>query len=147
VALGFDDGDPVAEYQLSRFTQGLGELSWTQGHNSRMDVRWAGSGVDRTSMVAKGLVDLRLDVIFAANTPLAAALQLETRTIPIVFVIVGDPVVLGLVESLSHPGGNLTGFITMEASMAGKWLELLTEIAPSTNRAVAMFNPDTAHFQ
>ena len=76
MALGFDDGDPVAEYQLSRFTQGLGELSWTQGHNSRMDVRWAGSGVDRTSMVAKELVNLQPDVIVAANTPLAAALQL-----------------------------------------------------------------------
>ncbi len=144
VALGFDDGDPVGKYQFSRFTQGLAESGWNEGRNLRMDVRWAGSGVDRTSRVAKELVGLRPDAIFAANTPLASALQSETRTIPIVFVIVGDPITAGLVASLPHPGGNLTGFITTEPRMAGKWLELLTEIAPGIDRAAAMFNPDTA---
>ena len=109
-----------------------------------MDVRWAAGNVDRMRMFAKELVDLQPDVILASTTPATAALQRETRTIPIVFVNVADPVGAGFVASLPRPGGNITGFINIEAAMAGKWLELLTEIAPGVKRAAIMFNPDTA---
>src|ERR1700686_3625671 len=95
---------------------------------------------------AKELVDLQPDVILAQNTPVVAALQRETRTIPIVFVIVVDPVGSGFVASLPRPGGNITGFINIEGTMAGKWLELLTEIAPNVRRVAAMWNPDTAPY-
>jgi putative ABC transport system substrate-binding protein len=108
-----------------------------------MEVRWADS-VDRMRMFAKELVELRPDVILSFGTPVTAALQRETRTIPIVFAIVSDPVGEGFVESLSHPGGNITGFHNSEASIGGKWLELLQQIAPGLKRAAMIFNPDTA---
>jgi putative ABC transport system substrate-binding protein len=95
-------------------------------------------------MFAKELVELRPDVILSFGTPVTAALQRETRTIPIVFAIVSDPVGEGFVESLSHPGGNITGFHNSEASIGGKWLELLQQIAPGLKRAAMIFNPDTA---
>ncbi len=144
VLMAFDENDPEAKACLSGFTQGLAELGWTDGRNLRMDVRWAAGNVDRMRMFAKELVDLQPDVILANSTPATAALQRETRTIPIVFVAVSDPVGAGFVASLPRPGGNITGFINVEASMAGKWLELLTEIAPGVKRVAIMFNPDTA---
>jgi putative ABC transport system substrate-binding protein len=97
-------------------------------------------------MLAKELVDLQPDVILAGGTPPTAALQPETRTIPIVFVLVSDPIGNGFVAGLPRPGGNITGFDTYQAAMAGKWVEWLTEIAPGVNRAAAMFNPDTAPY-
>jgi putative ABC transport system substrate-binding protein len=109
-----------------------------------MDIRWAGADVDRMRMFAKELVGLQPEVILANGTPVTAALQRETRAIPIVFAPVADPVGSGFVAGLPRPGGNLTGFINLEASMAGKWLELLTEIAPGVKRVAMMFNPDTA---
>jgi putative ABC transport system substrate-binding protein len=144
VLMGTVENNPEAKAQLSGFTQGLGELGWTDGRNLRMDVRWAAGSLDLMRMFAKELVDLQPDVILANGTPVTAALQRETRTIPIVFVSPSDPVGAGFVASLPRPGGNLTGFIDMEAAMAGKWLELLTEIAPTVKRAAIMFNPDTA---
>ena len=111
-----------------------------------MDVRWAAGNVDRMRMSAKELLDLQPDIILAHGTPATAAFQRETRTIPIVFAVVSDPVGVGFVASLPRPGGNLTGFIHMEASMGGKWLELLTEIAPGVKRATIMFNPNTAPY-
>src|ERR1700686_3267931 len=130
VLMATDENDPEAKARLSGFTQGLAELGWTDGRNLRMDVRWAAGSVDRMRMLAKELVDLQPEMIFAPTTPVTAALQRETRTIPIVFANVGDPVGSGFVAGLPRPGGNITGFGSMEASMAGKWLELLTEIAP-----------------
>jgi putative ABC transport system substrate-binding protein len=124
--------------------QELAQLGWTDGRNMRIDLRWAVGSIDRTRMFAKELVALQPDVILAHSTPATAALQRETRTIPIVFAVVSDPA--GFAASLSRPGANLTGFIHMEASMGGKWLELLTEIAPSVKRATIMFNPDTAPY-
>ena len=115
-----------------------------RGRNVRMDVRWAAGNVDRVRMLAKELVDLQPEVILANSTPVTAALQRETRTIPIVFAGVSDPVGAGFVAGLPRPGGNITGFINMEAAMGGKWLELLTEIAPGVKRVAIMFNPDTA---
>jgi putative tryptophan/tyrosine transport system substrate-binding protein len=150
VLMAYDENDPTADRirkdYLSRFVQGLSELGWTTGRNLLMDVRWAGGGVDHVRIYAKELVDLQPDVIFVESTPQTIALQAETRTIPIVFVNLSDPVGSGLVDSLPHPGGNITGFTHLEGTMAGKWVELLAEIAPGTKRAAAMFNPDTAPY-
>src|ERR1700686_3603994 len=139
-----DENDPAGKAVFSGFTQGLAELGWTDGRNLRMDVRWAASSVNRARMFAKELADLQPDAIFADSTPQTAALQRETRTIPIVFVNVSDPCGSGFVVALPRPGGNITGFSNLEPSMGGKWLELLTEIAAGVKRAAMMFNPDTA---
>jgi putative ABC transport system substrate-binding protein len=136
--------DPVAEAYLSRFTQALHEVGWTAGSTVQTDVRWASAEVDRIRMLAKELIALRPDVILSHGTAVTAVLQKETQTIPIVFVIVSDPVGSGFVASLPSPGGNITGFINLEAQLGGKWLELLTEIAPRIKRAAMIFNPDTA---
>ena len=134
--------DPETKAFLSAFTKGLAELGWIDGSNMRMDVRWAAANVDRARTYAKELIDLQPDMILAQGTPMTAALQRETRTIPLVFVNVSDPVGKGFVAGLPRPGGNITGFISTEASMAGKWLELLTQIAPRVVRVAAIFNPD-----
>jgi putative ABC transport system substrate-binding protein len=144
VLMGWDESDPEAKVWLYGFTQVLSELGWTDGRDLRMDIRWGAGSVERMRMLAKELVDLQPDAILAHTTPVTAALQRETRTIPIVFAVVSDPVGAGFVTSLTHPGGNLTGFIYTEAAMAGKWLELLTEIAPGLKRVAIIFNPDTA---
>ncbi|MFL6797933.1 MAG: ABC transporter substrate-binding protein [Xanthobacteraceae bacterium] len=144
VLLAFDESDSRAKGWLSRFGKALSELGWTDGRNLRMDVRWARDDIDRMRLLAKELVDLQPNVILAFGTPVTAALQRETRTIPIVFAIVSDPVGEGFVASLSNPGGNITGFHNSEASIGGKWLELLTQIAPRIKRAAMIFNPETA---
>jgi len=141
-----DANDPEASVRLSRFTQELSALGWTDGHNLRIDVRWAAASVDRTWMFAKELVGLQPAVILANSTPVTAALQRETRTIPIIFVGLADPVGEGFVAGLPHPGRNLTGLINVEPTMVGKWLELLTEIAPNVKRAAIMSNPDAAPY-
>jgi putative tryptophan/tyrosine transport system substrate-binding protein len=146
VLMALDEIDPEAKAQLSAFTLKLAELGWTDGRTVRMDIRWAAGNVDRARIYAKELVDLRPDVILSDSTPMAVALQRETRTIPIVFVLVGDPVGEGLVVGLPRPGGNVTGFVPNEEGMAGKWLQLLTEIAPGVKRAAAMFNPETTPY-
>ena len=141
---GVDENDPEAKVWLSGFTRALSELGWTDGRNLRMDVRWEDENIDRMQMLAKELVGLQPDVILTSGTAVTAALQRETRTIPIVFAIVSDPVGFGFVAGLPLPGGNITGFISMEAEIVGKWLQLLTEIAPGVKRAAALFNPDEA---
>jgi len=115
-----------------------------EGRNLRLDIRWGSGSVDRIQMLAKELVDLQPDVILSQSTPVTTAFKRETQSIPVVFVIVADPVGSGFVVSLAHPGGNVTGFINVEAAMGSKWLELLTEMAPDISRAAIMFNPDTA---
>jgi putative tryptophan/tyrosine transport system substrate-binding protein len=142
--MSWEESDPEIKTFFSGFMQELAELGWTDGGNVRMEVRWAGSNVDRLRMFAKELVDLQPDVILATSTPSTAALQQATRTIPIVFAGMSDPVGAGFVASLSRPGGNITGFINMEGAFGGKWLEVLTEIAPDIKRTAIMFNPDTA---
>jgi putative tryptophan/tyrosine transport system substrate-binding protein len=144
VLLVFGENDPEGKTRLSGFAQGLAELGWADGRNVRMEVRWAAGVVDRMQVLAKELVDLQPEVIVANSTSVAAAVQRETRTIPIVFVGVSNPVGAGLVASLSRPGGNITGFINFEESLAGKWLELLREIAPDVKRVAIMFNPNAA---
>jgi putative ABC transport system substrate-binding protein len=136
--------DPVYKARVSAFTQALADLGWTDGRNVRVDVRWGGDDTNRIRALAQELVGLQPDVILANGTSATVALQRETRTIPIVFANVSDPVGSGFVAGLPRPGGNLTGFGSMEAGMAGKSLQLLTEIAPGVKRVAILFNPDTA---
>jgi putative tryptophan/tyrosine transport system substrate-binding protein len=143
VLMAFEENDVEGKAQLSGFIQGFQELGWTDGRNVRMYLRWAGN-LDQMRMFAKELVDLQPELILSHTTPVTTILRRETQTIPLVFVTNSDPVGDGVVASLSRPGGNITGFINMEASMGGKWLELLREVAPGVERVATIFNPDTA---
>jgi len=138
-----DENDPVLKTYVSAFTQALAGLGWTDGRNVRIDLRWAGAEINRIRAVAQELVGLQPDIILANSATATVALQRETRTIPIVFSNVSDPVASGMVPRLDRPSGNTTGFATNEPSLGGKWLELLSEIAPGLKRAAIMFNPDT----
>ena len=142
VLMAYDESDPEAKAHLSAFVQGLVELGWTNGHNIRMDIRWPAGNIDRVRKSAKELVDLQPDVILSEGTPATFALQRETRTVPVIFAAISDPVGAGLVASLARPGGNITGFTISEPAMTGKWLQLLTEISPAVKRVAIMFNPD-----
>jgi putative ABC transport system substrate-binding protein len=144
VLLGSAESDPQGKTGLAAFEKALRELGWQDGRNVRIDYRWTAADFDRMRTLAKELVNLRPDVIVASTTPVLAVLQRETTTIPIVFVLVSDPVGSGFVASLPHPGGNITGFINIESSLAGKWVELLKEVVPNLTRAAIIFNPDTA---
>jgi putative ABC transport system substrate-binding protein len=139
---GWDENN--SKLLLSKLTQRLRDLGWREESNIRLDVRWAAGNVDQMQVLAKELVELEPDLIVASTTPATAALHRETRTIPIVFVTVSDPIGAGFVKSLSRPGANITGFINLEPTMGGKWLELLKEIAPPVARVAIMFNPHTA---
>jgi putative ABC transport system substrate-binding protein len=143
VLMPFDENDPVAKAYLSAFTQALAGLCWTDGRNVRMDLRWWGDDNNRSRALAQELVGLKPDIILVGQTAATAALQRETRTIPIVFANVADPVASGIVPRLNRPGGNVTGFAGFEATLGGKLLELLSEIAPGLKRAAIMFNPDS----
>src|SRR5215831_11839993 len=136
------ENDPVEKAYLSAFTQALANLGWSDGRNVRMDLRWHGGDNDRIRALQQELVGLQPDIILTNGTAATVALQRETRTIPIVFVNVGDAVASGIVARLDRPSGNVTGFDTLEASLGGKWLELLSEIAPGLKRAAIMFNPE-----
>jgi putative ABC transport system substrate-binding protein len=139
-----DEDDPRGKSYFSAFTQALADLGWTDGRNVRIDLRWGGGDINRIRARAQELVGLQPDIIVTGATPVTVAVQRETRTIPIVFEGVGDPVASGIVSRLDRPGGNVTGFAAFEASLGGKWIELLSEIAPGVKRAAIMFNPDTA---
>jgi putative ABC transport system substrate-binding protein len=144
VLMPYDENEPVAKTRLSAFTHALADLGWTDGRNVRMNLRWGGDDINRIRALAQEFVGLEPDIILTTGTATTAALQRETRTIPIVFANVGDPVASGIVARLDRPSGNITGFATAEASLGGKWLELLSEITPGLKRAAIMFNPDTA---
>jgi putative ABC transport system substrate-binding protein len=145
VLMGRDENDSAAAKPLiSAFTQALANLGWTDGRNVRMDLRWSGNDTNRIPALAQELVGLQPDIIVTTNTPTTVAVQKATQTIPIVFAGVSDPVANSVVARLDRPGGKSTGFANLEASMGGKWLELLSEIAPGLNRAAIMFNPDTS---
>jgi putative tryptophan/tyrosine transport system substrate-binding protein len=133
VLISGDENDPVYKTRLSAFTQTLAGLGWTDSRNARMDLRWGGGDIDRIQALARELVGLKPDIILASTTPGTIALQRETRTIPIVFANVSDPVASGIVDRLDRPSGNITGFADLEASLGGKWLELLSEIAPGSS--------------
>jgi putative ABC transport system substrate-binding protein len=144
VLMSLDENDPLTKANLSAFTQALVGLGWADGRNVRMEPRWYGDDINRSRALAQVLVGLQPDIIVTGTTAATVAVQRETRTIPIVFVNLADPVASGLVPRLNQPGGNITGFAVYEASLGGKWLELLSEIAPGLKRAALMFNPDTS---
>src|SRR5215470_18681089 len=134
--------DPEAQVRMGAFREGLQKLGWAEGRNLHIDYRWGEGSLERTRTHAAELVALKPDVIFAAPAAAAVALHRETRTIPVVFAQVPDPVGLGMVESLSRPGGNITGFALYEYAIALKWLELLKEIAPNVTRAGILYDPE-----
>src|SRR6516225_2821762 len=144
VLMPWDENDPEGKLRHSAFTQALAGLGWSDGRNLRMDLRWAGGDISRIRALAQELVGLQPDILLTDTTPMTAAVQRETRMIPIVFVGVSDPVASGIVARLDRPSGNITGFATDQASLGGKWLQLLSEIAPGLKRAAIMFNPDTS---
>jgi putative ABC transport system substrate-binding protein len=144
VLMAGDDNDPTAKPAISAFTQALADLGWTDGRNVRMDFRWGGGDINQMRTRAQELVGLQPDIVVTTSTPATAAVQQETRTLPIVLAGVADPVASGFVAGLDRPSGNITGFASNEASVGGKWLELLSEIAPGLKRAAIMFNPDLA---
>src|SRR4029450_208248 len=128
--------------QLSGFMRELADLGWITGRNLQTEIRWGGgSDVNRARAFAKELVALQPDVLLVQGLPAPAAVLRETRTIPIVFVVVTDPVGDGFVAGLARPGGNITGFLTSESAITGKMLELLIEIAPGLKRVALLFNP------
>ena len=140
----FAESDVEAQTQVAAFLGALRTLGWDEGRNVRIDYRWAARDTTRIRASAKELVELQPDVILARMTPVTAALQRETSTIPIVFVVVSDPVGDGLVAAVARPGGNITGFTNVDASLGGKWLQLLKEIAPRIKRIAFVFDPRMA---
>jgi putative tryptophan/tyrosine transport system substrate-binding protein len=133
--------DAEGQARFAAFLQGLRQLGWTDGRNVRIDYRWGGGNADNIRKQAAELAALAPDVILAAGAAVAGPLLQATRTVPIVFVIVPDPVGAGFVDSLARPGGNATGFITFEYSISAKWLELLKQIAPDVTRAAVLRDP------
>jgi len=147
VLMGWPESNSESQSQLASFVQELQKLGWVEGRNLRTDTRWwIAADPESTHRFAKELVALQPDLILSQTTPTTAALLQETRTIPIVFAVLADPVGSGFVASLARPGGNATGFVVMEGSLGGKWLELLKEIAPRVARVALPFNPTTAPY-
>jgi putative tryptophan/tyrosine transport system substrate-binding protein len=144
VLMAFAESDPAAQSQVAAFRGALTKLGWSEGSNLRIELRWGAGDADKMKTFAKELIDLRPDAILGQTTPVIAALASETRTIPIVFAVVSDPIGSGFAASLAHPGGNITGFTANEPAVGGKWMALLTEIAPRTVRVALLFNPATA---
>jgi putative ABC transport system substrate-binding protein len=144
VLMGADENDPEAKARFSEFMKELTELGWTDGRNLQIDIRRAGANAERARVYAKELVALEPDVLLAQTAGPTAALQQETKTIPIVFVGVSDPIGATWLAGLSRPAGNITGLLNLDVSMGGKWLQLLLEIAPGIKRAAAMFHPDAS---
>src|SRR5262249_24017027 len=146
VLMALPVNDPVGQSEIAALHRGLRKLGWIIGRNVQIEYRWAGADVDRVQTFAKQLVALRPDVILGRSTPAVRALMAETRTIPIVFTVVAEPVASGFAASLARPGRNITGFTNVEPSIAGKWLELVKEMAPPVARVGLIFNPTTAPY-
>jgi putative tryptophan/tyrosine transport system substrate-binding protein len=137
-----DQNDLVQKANVSAFTQGLADLGWTDGRNVRLNLHWGGTDINPIRAHAQELVGLQPDIIVTGGDEVTAAIQRETRTTPIVFAGVTDPVALRIVVRLDRPSGNATGFADFEATLGGKWLEVLSEIAPGLKRVAIMFKPD-----
>jgi putative tryptophan/tyrosine transport system substrate-binding protein len=147
VLMAHTESDPEFQAYLGAFRDGLQKFGWSEGRNIRIDARWGAlDDAESRQRSAKELIALQPDLILTQNTPPTASMLQQTRTIPVIFVIVADPVGSCFVGSLPRPGGNATGFTIMEPTIVGKWLELLKEIAPRVDRAAFMFNPATAPY-
>jgi putative tryptophan/tyrosine transport system substrate-binding protein len=146
VLMGIAQDDPEGQARMAAFQQGLRDLGWQEGRNLRIETRWGTGDASVITTYAAELVSLAPDVILATNTPTARALKQVTATIPVVFAGLTDPIGDGVVASLSRPGANITGFTSFNAEIAGKWLELMKEVAPETKRAAVIFNPKTAPY-
>jgi len=146
VLMAFAESDHEAQSWVAAFRGELSKFGWTEGGNIEIDTRWATADVESMQRFAKELVALQPDFILTSSTPATAAMLQQTRTIPIIFVWVADPVGSGFVASLPRPGGNVTGFTPIEGSLGGKWVELLKEIAPRVARVAMLFNPAMATF-
>jgi len=144
VLMGYPEGDPQAQANVTALLRGLEDLGWIEGRNVQIDCRWAGGDPDKARAFARELIAMMPGVLVPSTNQVTQILQQETRTIPIVFAFVGDPVGSGFAASLARPGKNITGFANFENSIGGKWLELLKEIAPRTERVGFVFNPDAA---
>jgi putative ABC transport system substrate-binding protein len=139
-----EESDPEYERRIGAFREGLQQFGWSIGKNMQIDYRWAAGNPDRMNAFASELIQFGPDVIFTNGTGPTAALQRQTRSVPIVFAVVSDPIGDGFVSSLAHPGGNITGFSTFDPEIGGKWLGLLKEFVPTTARVGLLFNPKTA---
>jgi putative ABC transport system substrate-binding protein len=146
VLMPFTQDDPEDQARVAALREGLKQLGWTEGQNLRAEFRWYGGDVERARTLAKELVELQPELILAGASPGALALRQETRTIPIVFVPVTDPVGQGMVEGLARPGGNATGLSSFEFSVGTKLLEALNQLAPRVTRVAVFYNPETAVF-
>jgi putative tryptophan/tyrosine transport system substrate-binding protein len=142
----YGENDPEVSARVVAFRQGLEALGWTENRNIQIEHRYSGGDLGQIQAYATELVRSAPDLIVGSGTPITAALQRATDTIPIVFNVVNDPVGQGFVATLSHPGGNITGFTFIDFPLIGKWLEMLKEIAPDVRRMTLMFNPDSAPF-
>ena len=143
---GFAATDPEAQGRVAGFQHGLKELGWTAGRNLHIDFRWDTGDATEMRTFATELVELKPDLIVGMTTPAVAALVQETKTIPIVFASIVDPLGRGFISNMARPGGNVTGILNFEFSMGGKWLETLKQVAPAVRRVAILFNPDTAPF-
>ena len=146
VLISTREDDPVGRARAALLRQGLSEFGWTEGRNVHIDYRWVGGDEARAKANAAELVSQKPDVIVANSTLLLAAVRNETGTIPIVFVVVGDPIGQGFVSSFAHPGGNITGFTSFEFAIGAKWLELIKEIVPGLGHIAFIFNPEAGPF-
>src|SRR5689334_17495427 len=143
VLMSTKENDAVAQKRVAAFREGLKQHGWIEGQNLQIEWRWGGGDIAETRRGASELVQLAPDVILANGTPAMVAVKQATTTIPIVFTVVNDPVLQGIIPSVAHPGGNITGFSFLEYSMVGKSLEMLKRIAPQSTSVAIMFNPDT----
>jgi putative tryptophan/tyrosine transport system substrate-binding protein len=146
VLMGWPESDHRAQSWVAALRGELRKLGWTEGRNIEIDTRWAAADVEPMKRLAKEIVAHQPDVMVTASTPATAAMLQQTRITPIIFVLVADPVGSGFVASYPQPGGNVTGFTSIEPTLAGKWLELLKDIAPRLTRVVFLFNPQTATY-
>jgi putative ABC transport system substrate-binding protein len=142
----FAENDPESLARIVAFRQGLEALGWIENRNIRVEHRYSGGDLDRIKTHTTEVVRSAPDIIVCSSTPIVAALKQATDTIPIVFSVVNDPVGQGFVATLSHPGGNITGFTFIDFPLIGKWLEMLKEIAPGIKRTLLIFNPNTSPY-
>jgi len=146
VLMGIPESDRDAQFGLAALKEELRKLGWIEGRNIEMEIRWAEANVESRKRFAEELVALQPDLIVTSSTPATTAMLQQSRTIPVIFVEVGDPIGSGFVRSLAQPGGNVTGFTPIVGSLGSKWVEVLRDIAPRVRRVTLVFNPPTAPF-